>query len=913
MEDTKYNVFITPHYHYDYLWCDTPDGMGAKTAKIIKHALILMRKYPTYKYVIDSVMSVKYFRLNYPNMWDELKQRVEEKKVELIGGMIIAPDTLMPNGESLVRQALYGTQYFKKHFNIDSKVGYFLDTFGQTPQLPQILRKAGFEFFIFVRGARNRNLPQEFIWKAPDGSKILTHWMCATYTWNPLPFAGSILPPIFPFLPIPFTMNFIPQNFRVYEILKKIFPPFKYIVQRLNKLNIGISILGADLTGGLNFTIKNRIPRATTKNLFILSGTDNIPPSSNIVDVVEYMAPTSNKYNIKIALPSDFLNAVKESRKRFGVVDSYEFSGFPTKFTGTYSNRIRLKQKIRDLENQFYIIELFSTISSLFSDYHYPIKEISKAIKRILCCDFHDGICGCCVDAAYVAMWKMLKLSELQFKRLLNSALYSLSRTIDTTKVPKEGIPLLIFNPLSGNRTEAVKFNIPEDISNFRIKDLNGNSVSFQKDNINPSEKAYILKGSDIPSIGYKLYYIEKISDIDNEIAPEELPANYSCQDNLIEVKNDRFTLTFENNKLRTIIDTKSDIKLEASKYFINDLKIIKERGDSYVHGRLPKKIDTTFENQVELIEHGPVRIVVQIKSKLKCNKKKFFKPVNDITQFIILYNFDIPRVDFITKFKNNMVNIRVQACFPLSFKSPKFHSEVPYGFYERDTKPRIGKSWEESKPHFAYYDRIFPVINWMDATEKEQKGVTLINNGLPEYEIGENKDCLYLTLLTSIGVITTVVPGAIPLVLGPFYNLPKAQELVDHKFRYSLYFHKGGIEQNNLAMEGLKHNIPLIGKELTNQKGDFPEEQSFIRIEPSNFLIKVIKKPENGEDGMIIRVLETSGNASKGKITLNSKIISVEMVNLIEHTIKSLEIEGEKSFNFSSNPQEILTFLIKI
>ena len=97
MKDSKTNVFITPHYHYDYEWCDTPDGMGAKTAKIIKHALLLMRKYPDYKYAIDSVMSVEYFKLHHPDMMDELKQRVKEKRVELMGGMIIAPDTMMPS------------------------------------------------------------------------------------------------------------------------------------------------------------------------------------------------------------------------------------------------------------------------------------------------------------------------------------------------------------------------------------------------------------------------------------------------------------------------------------------------------------------------------------------------------------------------------------------------------------------------------------------------------------------------------------------------------------------------------------------------------------------------------------------------------------------------------------------------
>ena len=107
----KVNVFITPHFHYDYLWCDTADGMGARSAKIIQKALLLMRKYPKFKYVIDSVMPLKYFQLHYPEMWQELKNRVNQGRIELMGGMVVAPDTLMPRAETLIRQILYGKKY----------------------------------------------------------------------------------------------------------------------------------------------------------------------------------------------------------------------------------------------------------------------------------------------------------------------------------------------------------------------------------------------------------------------------------------------------------------------------------------------------------------------------------------------------------------------------------------------------------------------------------------------------------------------------------------------------------------------------------------------------------------------------------------------------------------------------------
>ncbi|MHA1292737.1 MAG: alpha-mannosidase [Promethearchaeota archaeon] len=919
IRETKYskkiNVFVSPHFHYDYLWCDTPDGMGAKSAKIIKEALLLMRKYSDYKYVIDSVMPIEYFKLHFPEMVDELKQRVKEKRIELIGGMIIAPDTLMPNGESLVRQVLYGTEYFKKNFNVDSKIGYLLDSFGQTPQLPQILKKAGFEFFIFWRGANNRNLPSEFYWRALDGSKILTHWLSCSYTWLVLPFTGTILPPVFPFSPVPFTLNFIPQNFKVYEIIKKIFPPFKFLVQKLNTFKAGVNILGADMSAGMYYTINKRIKRATTNNIFILNGTDNLPPSSNIVDVVDYLQKKSKKYNIKIALPSEFLRTLKNSLKKIGILGPYEFSGFPDKFPGTYSCRIKLKQKIRKLENLFYLAELSSTYLNIIAKKKYPKELIKKSIWRLLCCDFHDGICGCHVDAVYNEIMKMLKLSEYQLKRILKNALSSLADAINITNFDKNSIPLLIFNPLSTIRTEAISIKVPKDITNFKIRDEDGNNIAFQKDELSHEENCYIIIANDIPSVGYKVYFIETFRKTQKDLeTTSSFSIDYSCNNNLIQVQNDIFSLTFENNRLRTITDKRHDFTIKASDYFINDLRIFNDRGDSYLHGKMSKKIFTTFNNHLKIIESGPVRTVIQISSELQCKNKFFFKPLNEILQYIILYNFNIPRIDFICKFKNKIRNVRIQVCFPINFKNPKFYSEVPYGYIERDITPTIGKSWADFKKRFSFYDRIFPVINWMDVSDSKQGiGISIINYGLPEYEIASNKDYLFLTLLKSTGYVGNIFPGAVPMVLGPFYNIPRAYELGDHQFHYSLFFHNGKIKSNNIPIQALRHNVPLFSSIVKNHNGNLKNSDSFIKIEPSNFLITVIKKPEGDNEGIIIRVFETSSKKSKGKITVNRKIKSVHLVNLLEIPIKNLEIENNNSFSFNSMGQEILTFLIKI
>ena len=901
-------IFLTPHSHYDYLWCDTPDGMGSKNAKLIKEALLIMRKHENYRYIIDSVMACEYFRINHPEMWEELQQRVKERKIELIGGDIVAPDTLLPNGESLVRQFLYGCRYFKKHFGIDSKIAYLIDSFGQTPQLPQILKKAGFEFFIFVRGARNRRLPQEFWWKSFDGSKILTHWMYSTYTYIPPPFAMTILPPIFPFFLIPGTLQIIPQNFRVYEFLIKIFPPFKYIFRRLSNTGLGISIFGLDM-GGLKFSIKNRIVRSTTDNILILNGTDNLPPSTNILDAVDYYNKKNKENKVIIAIPSEFHSALKKSRKKFGIVENYEFLGPPDLFPGTFSNRPKLKQQIRFLENQFYLTELFSTLSNLLNNTPYPKEEITKAIKRILCCDFHDGITGVHIDAAYDNIMKQLKLTELQLKRLFKSALSYFIKNIDTSNILKEDIPLLIFNPLSWERTSIERINLSSKIKEFIILNQNGKQIPYQKEKINEEKKSYIFLAKDIPPIGYALYSIRK-----NQSSNQEQFNLEQKKFNILTIENNLLKLNFKDGKLISIYNKKDKYELNSNgKYSIGGLRIHNDRGDGYYIGRIGK-VHHMYDFQLEVVEKGPVRTVVKLNGKLKCKSKILFKSINEITQYIIIPNFGDVRIDFITIFYNNIRNIRIQACFPIPISNPTIRSEIPYGFIERNIEPKVGKSWKEINKHFEHYDRIKPVINWMDFSNiKEKKGVSIMNYGIPEYEIGKNKDSCYLTLMRSTGLLSNIIYGTVPAIAGPFYRIPKAYAIGDHTFRYSLYLYNGDFPNNLIAKKAQNFNIPLIVRKIKHNKGKLGSEFSLFLIEPKNFIVSSIKKPEDGNNSLLIRLLETSGKKSTGVVKFNQKIKNVIKVNLLELPIEEIKIENDNSFTFGSNPQEILSFIIKI
>ena len=99
----------------------------------------------------------------------------------------------------------------------------------------------------------------------------------------------------------------------------------------------------------------------------------------------------------------------------------------------------------------------------------------------------------------------------------------------------------------------------------------------------------------------------------------------------------------------------------------------------------------------------------------------------------------------------------------------------------------------------------------------------------------------------------------------------------------------------------------------ISNQSGCQPNFLTdFLSIKPDTFLVRVIKKPENGEDALIIRIIETSNKKATGTITLNREIKDVKLIDLIEKPIKNIEIQEGKSFSFQANSQEILTFYVR-
>jgi len=164
-------IYLIPLSHYDVAWAFTKEDYLDINEGILQRAVEFMKKYEEYKFSWEQVFPLKVLEKRNPGLWTEIKEMIQKGKLEMIDGQYLMPDTMLPAGEVLIREILFGKRYCQEKFGVDVPVAWCADSFGMNAQLPQIYKKSGYKWVAFRRGAKE--LQSEFLWKGLDGTTIL--------------------------------------------------------------------------------------------------------------------------------------------------------------------------------------------------------------------------------------------------------------------------------------------------------------------------------------------------------------------------------------------------------------------------------------------------------------------------------------------------------------------------------------------------------------------------------------------------------------------------------------------------------------------------------------------------------------------------------------------------------------------
>ena len=108
----------------------------------------LLEEYPEFKFTASQPQLYEYVKESAPEIYDKIKEMVNQGRWEPEGAMWLEADCNLPSGESLIRQIVFGKKFLKDEFGIDSKILWLPDVFGYSASLPQILKKCGVEYFM---------------------------------------------------------------------------------------------------------------------------------------------------------------------------------------------------------------------------------------------------------------------------------------------------------------------------------------------------------------------------------------------------------------------------------------------------------------------------------------------------------------------------------------------------------------------------------------------------------------------------------------------------------------------------------------------------------------------------------------------------------------------------------------------
>lgn len=697
-------IFLVPHTHYDVAWAFSKEDYLQINEGILEEVLELLEKEPELKFCLEQTFLLKEMEKRNSKLWLGLKEMIKQRKLEIVDGQYLMPDTMLPAGEVLVREILFGKRYCEEKFGVDVPVAWAADSFGMNSQLPQIYKKAGYKWLAFRRGAKAEITQSEFIWRGLDGTTILTHWM-------PLGYRAGL------------DLGKLDQSFTVLE---------KY---------------------------------AATPHILMPCGSGSMPVQPEIPQAVKKWNEVHHDIEMKIATPREFFHSLEEAGKRFEIVEGELFDDeLVDVFPQVCTSRLWLVQSARECEDLLILAEEFATVAWLFGA-EYPAAELRQAWEKILFIAFHDIITGCGVDEIYEEAREVFHYLKEKLSGILDQSLGYVAKKVNTDG---HAILVFNPLPRQARNWVGADLKLPQGwkgeigLSDGR-EAMETQVVEIEGDKEGKIRRAKLGFAADVPSLGYKMYkMVSHKGEIEDGIKVEgesvETPffkVAVNKENGIISVFDKNGKLLVKGNEL-FIDDEIGDLYHHRSRF--GDL-IKSESGEGFQYG--------SFKPKNFKIEKGDLQTKIIFENEYYCltwpyRLKERFPPVLykykmlDIQKEVIVFR-DIPRIDFITKIDNKYPNIRLSIKFDTGIERKVYFRETQFGVVPEPTEyfSRAGGFKPAEIPNF---------LSWFDLSDGA-RGITFMNKGLPANAIAGSS--VYIRLFRSVyGLSADGIAG--PLVPTP-------------------------------------------------------------------------------------------------------------------------------------------------
>jgi len=865
-------LHVISHTHWDREWYLTFQQFRVRLVDLIDNVLALLDGDPEFRYfhldgqtiVLEDYLAIR------PQNEERLRQYIREGRL-LVGPWYLLNDEFLTSGEATVHNLLYG-HALAADFGAVMKIGYVPDQFGNIGQMPQILQGFGIDNAVFGRGY-SLAVPgrkTELIWRAPDGSEVLTHHMAFWYN-NAQHFPADA------------------EAARAYT---------QTIIERM-------------------------APVATTRHLLLMNGVDHLEAQPDLSGILAGLQGKLGGAEIRHSTLPEFIAAVRASQPSLATWEGeFREDRHCQILAGTLSTRMYLKQA--NERTQTCLEQWAERWNAL--DWWLGGKDegdlLRHAWKLLLQNQPHDSICGCSVDAVHEDMMPRFRQAQEVGEEITTRSLRHLAAQVDTSRAPAGAVAVVLFNPLVAERSEVVvadvEFPLESAPAYIRVTTASGEELPLQmievrdtqERRLDPHElpQGYRARRfcfafeADVPGCGWSTYFV---------VPSSTPPPEASAWPRLVSEEGDPLDLETEfpgggpeltelRQALADLADTAQDADDTATGVLFEDVGDI---GDEYRHikpARDRRIVGSMFEATFSVEVEGPLLNVERFDGILRLpeaatpdGRGRSERTVDLPVTVRQTRREGCPRVDFEVTVENRARDHRLRVLVPTLIQTNTALAEGQFDVVERTLQPPA--DWIAASP--------FQPQQSFVAVQGDGSGMAVINQGLPEYEVYPQQTTIAVTLLRCVERLST--GGEAAAAEADYNRTPGAQCLGRHTFRYAILPYEGDWSEAGVMDEAHRHNVPIRVAQTDVHPGTLGPTESLVFADGDRVALSCVKRAER-EEALIVRLYNPTPRGSTVKVRVPDAR-GARLVSLNEEPVRDLKLR-DGAVRLSIGAKKIVT-----
>jgi alpha-mannosidase len=439
--------------HLDTQWRWTyPQVIHQFIANTINDNALLFEKYPDYIFNWTGANRYHFMQEYFPADFERVRGWVAAGRWWPAGSSWEENDVNSPSSESLIRQLLYGHNFFEKEFGTESSEYMLPDCFGFPASLPSVLAHCGLRGFSTQKLTWGSavGIPYNLgVWEGPDGQSVIAALNAGDYTSK------------------------VRQDLSTNAVL----------AARIQKNGE---------TGGIYADYQ-----------YYGEGDRGGAPDGTSVKWIEKSLVSTGAIHVVSARTDQLFNAITDAEKarlpRYkGDLELTEHSA------GSITSQAYMKRWNRENELLANAAEGASVAAWSLGLAPYPREKLTRAWELVLGGQFHDILPGTCIPKAYEYSWNDEVIALNSFAEVLQNAVGAVAEGMDTRS---SGTPLVVYNPLGIDRTDVVTAELPWAAGTPAVQVFDGKGRAVPTQMLaREGDKASFLFLAQVPSVGFAVF-----------------------------------------------------------------------------------------------------------------------------------------------------------------------------------------------------------------------------------------------------------------------------------------------------------------------------------------------------------------------------------------------------------------------